>query len=75
VTASLEVTSGAGLVLALVVLWTLFVGWLVSMFLVVVDSISIGAKIAWLVLLTCLAPFAIPAYLVLRSRRLASRAA
>lgn len=74
-TAALEVTSGAGLVLSLVVLGTLFVAWLVSMFLVVADSISLGSKIAWLVLLTCLAPIAIPVYLVSRSRRPASRAA
>jgi ABC-type Fe3+-siderophore transport system permease subunit len=66
---SFEITSGAGAVLAIVVLSLLFFGWLIALFALLVDSISIGAKILWCVALTCLAPFAIPIYFVLRHRR------
>ena len=47
----------------------LALAWVVSLFMLIVDSISIGAKILWFVALTCLAPITIPLYLVLRHRR------
>jgi hypothetical protein len=64
-----EVTSGAGAVVSLVVLSLLFVLWLIALFMLLVDSISVGAKILWFLALTCLAPVAIPIYFVLRHRR------
>jgi hypothetical protein len=66
---SLQVTSGFGLVVSILVLGALLIAWLVSLFLVLVDSISVLAKIGWLIVLTCLAPIAIPVYLILRHRR------
>ena len=69
VVGSYEVTSGFGLVISILVLGLLAIAWLVSLFLLMVDSISVLAKIVWLVLLTCLAPVAIPVYLLLRHRR------
>lgn len=69
IVASFELTSGAGLVVSIVVLGLLALAWLVSLFLLIVDSISIGAKIVWFVALTCLAPITIPLYLILRHRR------
>ena len=69
VVASFELTSGAGVVVSIVVLGLLALAWLVSLFMLVVDSISIGAKIVWFVALTCLAPITIPLYLILRHRR------
>jgi hypothetical protein len=65
----LEVTSGAGAVISLVVVSLLFVVWLIALVALLVDSISVGAKIIWFVALTCLAPVAIPIYAVLRHRR------
>ena len=56
-------------ILGLIVVSVLFVAWIVSLFLLVVDSIGIGAKILWFLALTVLAPFAIPIYLVTRRRR------
>jgi hypothetical protein len=56
-------------VLWFVLLALLFVAWVISLFLLVLDSISVGAKVVWFVALTVLAPIAIPAYLVLRWRR------
>jgi hypothetical protein len=44
--------------------------WVISLFLLVLDSISVGAKVVWFVALTLLAPVAIPVYLWLRYRRL-----
>ena len=52
-----------------VLLALLFVAWVISLFLLVLDSISVGAKVVWFVALTVLAPIAIPVYLVLRWRR------
>jgi hypothetical protein len=66
---SLEVTSGLGLVLSILILGALAIAWLVSLFLLMTDSISVLAKIVWFLLLTCLAPVAIPVYLILRHRR------
>ncbi len=67
--ASLQVTSGFGLVISILVLGALLIAWVVSLFLLVVDSISVLAKIAWFLFLTCVAPIAIPVYLILRHRR------
>ena len=67
--ASYEVTSGFGLVISIIVLSILLIAWIVSLFLVIVDSISVFAKIVWLLVLTLLAPVAIPLYLILRHRR------
>jgi hypothetical protein len=69
VVGSFEVTSGFGLVISILVLGLLAIAWLVSLFLLMVDSISVLAKIVWFVLLTCLAPVAIPVYLILRHHR------
>jgi hypothetical protein len=66
---ALELTSGWGVLLSIVVLGGLFLIWLASLFLLVTDSISALAKIVWFVLLTCLAPISIPIYLVLRHLR------
>ena len=57
-------------ILGFIVIAVLAVAWLVSLFLVVVDSIGVGAKILWFRALTLLAPFAIPIYLVTRHRRM-----
>jgi hypothetical protein len=67
---SVELTSGVGVVISIIVLGGLFVLWLFSLFLVVTDSISVFAKIIWAILLTCIAPIAIPIYLILRHYRL-----
>ena len=73
--AAWEVTSGLGLVVSIVVLGGLFFLWLAALFMLVADSIGLGAKILWFICLTCLAPIAIPVYFVTRTRRLASRSA
>ena len=57
-------------ILLIIVAAVLFVAWLVSLFLLVVDSIGVGAKIIWFLALTLLAQFAIPIYLVTRRRRM-----
>jgi hypothetical protein len=67
--AAIEVTSGFGLVISILVLGALFIAWIISLFLLVGDSISVVAKIIWFVFLTCLAPIAIPVYLILRHNR------
>jgi hypothetical protein len=61
-----EVTSGVGAFISLVVVSLLFLAWLIAL---LVDSISVGAKIIWFLALTCLAPVAIPIYFVLRHGR------
>ena len=53
----------------LISLGLLAIAWVVSLFLLVADSISVVAKIVWFLALTCLAPIAIPVYLILRHRR------
>ena len=68
---SIELTSGWGVVLSIFVLGGLFILWLWSIFLLVTDSISVIAKIVWFILLVCLAPLAIPAYLILHHHRTA----
>ena len=60
---ALEVT------LAIVVVTVLALLWVLSLVLLVFDSISVGAKILWFVLLTLLAPIAIPVYLLWRRSR------
>jgi hypothetical protein len=42
--------------------------------LLVTDSISVIAKIVWFVLLVCVAPLAIPAYLIVHHYRTARTA-
>jgi hypothetical protein len=57
------------LVLEIVVVATLFVVWIVTLFMVLLDAIPVAEKVLWLVAVTLLAPFAIPVYFVVRSRR------
>jgi hypothetical protein len=66
--AGIVIASG-GLWAAIILLSLLFVLWLVSLFAVLVDTISVGAKLVWLLVLTLLAPVAIPLYFWLRHRR------
>jgi len=73
--AAWEISSGLGLVVSIVVLGGLFFLWLTALFMLVADSIGLGAKIVWFICLTCLAPIAIPIYFVTRTRRLTSRSA
>jgi hypothetical protein len=61
-------TAGKTVVL-LVIAGLLALAWLVSLFVLVLDSISVGAKILWFLALTLLAPFAIPAYFLWRQSR------
>jgi hypothetical protein len=68
---SIQLTSGVGVVISIIVLGGLFVLWLFSIFLLVTDSISAFAKVVWAILLICLAPIAIPIYLILHHRRYA----
>jgi hypothetical protein len=67
--ASFQLTSGAGAAVSIVVLGALFLLWIYCLFLLVADTISVLAKILWFVFLTCVAPIAIPLYLILRHRR------
>ena len=53
------------LVLELIVLSILFIAWLVTLFLVVVDPIPLGRKVLWAIAVIVLAPVAIPVYLVM----------
>lgn len=73
--AAWEVTSGLGLVVSIVVLGGLFLLWLSALFMLVMDSMGLVAKIIWFICLTCFAPIAIPVYFVTRTRRLASHSA
>jgi hypothetical protein len=66
---AIELTSGFGVVISIVVLGGLFILWIFCLFLLVADSISVLAKIVWFVFLTCLAPIAIPIYLILHHHR------
>jgi hypothetical protein len=66
---SIQLTSGVGVVISIIVLGGLFVLWIFSLFLIIGDSISAFAKIVWLILVTCVAPLAIPVYLILHHRR------
>lgn len=64
------IAASSGLILSIVVVSILGLLWVISLFLLVLDSISVGAKVVWFVALTLLAPVAIPVYLWLRYRRL-----
>jgi hypothetical protein len=66
---SIELTSGVGVVISIIVLGGLFVLWIFSLFLIVTDSISVLGKIVWAILVTCIAPLAIPVYLILHHHR------
>jgi hypothetical protein len=48
----------------------LFLTWVFTLFMLVLDSIPVGAKLVWFVALTLLAPITMPLYLLLRHRRL-----
>jgi hypothetical protein len=72
-TASLQLTSGWGVVLSIIVLGTLALVWVVALFLVLVDAMSVGAKILWILFLILLAPIALPAYFLVRHHMRASR--
>lgn len=67
--AALQLTSGIGALIAMLLLLLLFLFWLVSLFVLAGDTISLGAKILWFVALTCLAPIAIPVYFLRRAHR------
>jgi hypothetical protein len=60
---------GFGILLLIVVLGLLALLWIVALFMLVMDSISIGAKILWFLFVTLLAPIGIPVYFISRSRR------
>jgi hypothetical protein len=66
---ALLAASTGQIVLYLVVASVLFCAWLVSLFVLVLDHISFGAKVVWFVLIVCLAPVSIPIYFYLRHRR------
>ncbi len=68
--ASLQLTTGWGAFLSIVVLGGLFLIWLVTLFVIVTDSISVLAKILWFILVTCIAPLAIPVYLFWHHHRM-----
>jgi hypothetical protein len=67
--AAFQLTSGWGVLVSILVLGTLFVLWVLSLFLLVADSIGFLAKVLWFVALTVAAPITIPLYLITRSRR------
>lgn len=67
--------SGVGIFLLILVLGLLALLWIVSLFVLITDSISVGAKIVWFVALTLLAPIAIPAYFLWRRSRGAAETA
>jgi hypothetical protein len=66
---------GLGILLLIVLLGLLALLWIVALFMLVMDSISIGAKILWFLFVTLPAPIGIPAYFIARSRRLQARPA
>jgi membrane protein implicated in regulation of membrane protease activity len=61
--------STAEVVVSITLAAVMFVVWFIAIFLVVLDDISIGGKIAWSLALIFLAPISIPAYFFLRHRR------
>jgi hypothetical protein len=66
--AVLGASTGTTVVL-IVIVSVLALAWLVSLFVLVLDTISVGAKIVWFLALTVLAPVAIPAYFLWRLSR------
>jgi hypothetical protein len=67
--------ASTGVIVSIVLATVLGLLWLFSLFLLVFDRISAGAKVVWFLALTLLAPVAIPVYLFLRWRRPAAGAA
>ena len=61
--------ASSGVLISIVLATALAVLWIATLFLIVLDDLSVGSKVLWFVLCTLLAPFAIPVYLILRSRR------
>lgn len=59
----------SGWILAGALMALLFVAWLVTLFAILVDDMSIGGKLVWLLAVTLLAPLAIPVYAFTRHRR------
>jgi Phospholipase_D-nuclease N-terminal len=64
---------GVGILLLILVLGLLALAWIVSLFVLVMDTISVGAKILWFLALTLLAPVGIPAYFLWRHSRSGDR--
>jgi hypothetical protein len=64
----LGASTGTTVVLIVIVV-VLSLAWLVSLVVLVFDTISVGAKIVWFLALTLLAPVAIPAYFLWRLSR------
>jgi hypothetical protein len=60
---------GGAIFLLIVLLGLLALLWIVSLLMLVMDSISVGAKILWFLLITLLAPLGIPAYFLWRHSR------
>jgi hypothetical protein len=70
VNASTVLALGGGAIFLLIVLLGLLaLLWIVSLLTLVMDSISVGAKILWFLLITLLAPLGIPAYFLWRHSR------
>jgi hypothetical protein len=65
----LVAASDGEIVLSIVIATVLGLAWVISLGLLVFDSISLGAKIVWFLALTVLAPIAIPVYVVWRHSR------
>ena len=61
--------SGVEIALYITLAAVLFAIWVVSLFLLVLDDISVGSKVLWFIVLTVLAPISVPVYLFLRHRR------
>jgi hypothetical protein len=62
-------------VVAITVAAILFCIWLYANFVLVLDDISLGAKVLWFLALLLLLPVAVPTYLYLRHRRRSNPAA
>jgi hypothetical protein len=69
-TAAYQINDSPGaVILAILILGLLFTAWIVALFFLVLDSISLGSKIVWFLAVTCVAPLGIPAYLTARHLR------
>jgi len=70
VNASTVLALGGGAIFLLIVLLGLLaLLWIVSLLMLVMDSISVGGKILWFLLITVVAPVGIPAYFLWRHSR------
>lgn len=70
VNASTVLALGGGAIFLLIVLLGLLaLLWIVSLLMLVMDSISVGGKILWFLLITLVAPVGIPAYFLWRHSR------